>query len=174
MEHGTTQQKSHVHSVDCLFLQVGQGSRCIGVHPCQLRRRSCREHFRWRDVQNGVWSFDALRKPKLGGKDVVLLWLSIRWDCLRPQAQPFSRLGCDLLTPGFGQWMWVWGRCEREVSEGSQKVCGHAGEEDEAAVYAVYQLQEATDEWEKTFRAHPALLDAALQSGSVVGHVERS
>lgn len=43
------------------------------------------------------------------------------------------------------------------------------GIEDEAHAYAVYQLQEEADDWEKGYRAHPSILDSALQSASVIG-----
>ena len=43
------------------------------------------------------------------------------------------------------------------------------GVEDEAHAYAVYRLQDEADDWEKSYRAHPSILDSALQSGSVIG-----
>ena len=39
-----------------------------------------------------------------------------------------------------------------------------AGDDFEAHAYAVYQIQEDADDWEKKLSAHPSLLDAALQS----------
>mmetsp|Transcript_12727 Transcript_12727/g.30291 ORF Transcript_12727/g.30291 Transcript_12727/m.30291 type:complete len:295 (+) Transcript_12727:1219-2103(+) len=47
------------------------------------------------------------------------------------------------------------------------------GYDDEAHAYAVYQLQEDADDWEKHLRAHPSLLDAALQSSTVIGMAQR-
>ena len=46
---------------------------------------------------------------------------------------------------------------------------GSKGVEDEAHAYAVYRLQDEADDWEKSYRAHPSILDSALQSGSVIG-----
>ncbi|CAE8644137.1 unnamed protein product, partial [Polarella glacialis] len=43
--------------------------------------------------------------------------------------------------------------------------------EDEALAYAVYTLQEGSDEWERGYRNHPAILDAAFQSTSVLSTV---
>lgn len=42
------------------------------------------------------------------------------------------------------------------------------GDDFEAHAYAVYQIQEDADDWEKKLSAHPSLLDAALQSSSVI------
>ncbi|CAJ1401822.1 unnamed protein product [Effrenium voratum] len=42
------------------------------------------------------------------------------------------------------------------------------GVDDEAHAYAVYRLQDDADEWEKGYRAHPSILDSALQSGSAI------
>ena len=33
---------------------------------------------------------------------------------------------------------------------------------------AVYRLQDDADEWEKGYRAHPSILDSALQSSSAI------
>ena len=44
-----------------------------------------------------------------------------------------------------------------------------AGDEFEAAAYAVYQIQEDAEDWERSLSSHPSLLDAALQSGSIIG-----
>ena len=43
------------------------------------------------------------------------------------------------------------------------------GSEKEAHAYAVYQIQEDADDWERKLTAHPSLLDAALQSSSIIG-----
>eukprot|EP00930_Biecheleria_cincta_P042692 TRINITY_DN29381_c0_g1_i1.p1 TRINITY_DN29381_c0_g1~~TRINITY_DN29381_c0_g1_i1.p1 ORF type:complete len:580 (-),score=140.47 TRINITY_DN29381_c0_g1_i1:83-1822(-) len=43
------------------------------------------------------------------------------------------------------------------------------GTEHEAMAYSVLQLQEDADDWEEQLRAHPSILDTALQSGSVIG-----
>ncbi|CAE6920694.1 unnamed protein product [Symbiodinium natans] len=43
------------------------------------------------------------------------------------------------------------------------------GDEFEAAAYAVYQIQEDAEDWERSLSSHPSLLDAALQSGSIIG-----
>eukprot|EP00933_Yihiella_yeosuensis_P049971 TRINITY_DN4772_c0_g1_i1.p1 TRINITY_DN4772_c0_g1~~TRINITY_DN4772_c0_g1_i1.p1 ORF type:complete len:636 (-),score=137.61 TRINITY_DN4772_c0_g1_i1:405-2171(-) len=42
------------------------------------------------------------------------------------------------------------------------------GQNDEALAYAVYHLPELCDEWEKGYRNHPGILDAAFQSTTVV------
>ncbi|CAE7183594.1 unnamed protein product [Symbiodinium pilosum] len=44
-----------------------------------------------------------------------------------------------------------------------------AGEDDSADAYAVYQIQEDADDWERKLSSHPSLLDAALQSSSIIG-----
>jgi len=43
------------------------------------------------------------------------------------------------------------------------------GTEHEAMAHTVLQLQEDADDWEEGLRAHPSILDTALQSASVIG-----
>lgn len=49
------------------------------------------------------------------------------------------------------------------------RASAYKGIENEAAGYTVLQLQEDADDWEFGLRAHPSILDTALQSASIAG-----
>jgi len=83
--------------------------------------------------------------------------------------ETFKTVEKTVLYYGFRAGGIAYGPRFRGIDMGLGRTTAGKGVEDEAHAYAVYRLQDEADDWEKSYRAHPSILDSALQSGSVIG-----